>query len=112
VWQELRRRCVWQELLLCVAGAATSNVPDCATSKLQTPNPKPQTWRRMDLTRELLLGVCKGGLRLVKLGLYDPGREEEIAFFSYSEIYEWGCCDIQTFEFCAASGLFYSYLNP
>eukprot|EP00802_Teleaulax_amphioxeia_P010893 Tamp_10923.p2 GENE.Tamp_10923~~Tamp_10923.p2 ORF type:complete len:234 (+),score=47.74 Tamp_10923:1022-1723(+) len=58
---------------------------------------------RMDLTRELLLGVCKGGLRLVKLGLYDPGREEEIAFFSYSEIYEWGCCDIQTFEFCAAS---------
>ena len=64
----------------------------------------------MDITRELLLGVCKGGLRLVKLGLYDPGREEEIAFFSYSEIYEWGCCDIQTFEFCAASGPSYPYV--
>ena len=34
-------------------------------------NPK----HRLDITRELLLGVCKGGLRLVKLGLYDPGRE-------------------------------------
>jgi predicted lipase len=32
-------------------------------------------------------------------------KQEEIAFFSYSEIYTWGCSDIQTFEFSAASGL-------
>ena len=61
-----------------------------------------QTCRR-DVSLELLLGVCKGGLRLVKLGLYDPGREEEIAFYTYSEIYEWGCPDLETFEFCATT---------
>lgn len=55
---------------------------------------------RVDISMELLLGVCKDGLRLVKLGLYDPGREEEIAFYSFSEIYEWGCPDLQTFQFC------------
>jgi len=32
-------------------------------------------------------------------------REEEIAFFNFSEIYEWGCPDIDTFEFCATSGM-------
>jgi len=61
-----------------------------------------QTCRR-DMSMELLLGACKEGLRLVKLGLYDPCREEEIAFFNFSEIYEWGCPDIDTFEFCATS---------
>jgi len=28
---------------------------------------------RMDLSRELLLGVMSKGIRMVKLGLYDPG---------------------------------------
>jgi len=31
---------------------------------------------RLDLSRELLLGVMSTGLRMVKLGLYDPGFEE------------------------------------
>jgi hypothetical protein len=37
--------------------------------------------------------------------LMEQLKQEEIAFFSYSEIYTWGCSDIQTFEFSAASGL-------
>lgn len=42
---------------------------------------------RLDLSRELLLGVMSTGLRMVKLGLYDPGFEEEIAFYTFDEIY-------------------------
>ena len=36
---------------------------------------------------------------MVKLGLYDPGFEEEIAFYTFDEIYSWGASDLQTFEF-------------
>ena len=43
------------------------------------------------------------GLRMVKLGLYDPGFEEEIAFYTFDEIYSWGASDLQTFEFRVAS---------
>jgi len=58
---------------------------------------------RLDLSRELLLGVMSTGLRMVKLGLYDPGFEEEIAFFTFDEIYSWGASDLETFEFRVAS---------
>jgi hypothetical protein len=58
---------------------------------------------RLDLSRELLLGVMSTGLRMVKLGLYDPGFEEEIAFYTFDEIYSWGASDLQTFEFRVAS---------
>jgi hypothetical protein len=36
-------------------------------------------------------------------------REDEIAFFCFSEIYEWGCSDLETFVFCATSGVFFVY---
>mmetsp|Transcript_8728 Transcript_8728/g.20024 ORF Transcript_8728/g.20024 Transcript_8728/m.20024 type:complete len:1539 (+) Transcript_8728:166-4782(+) len=58
---------------------------------------------RLDLSRELLLGVMSKGLRLVKLGLYDPGFEEEIAFYTFEELYSWGASNLQTFEFRVAS---------
>jgi len=58
---------------------------------------------RLDLSRELLLGVMSTGLRMVKLGLYDPGFEEEIAFYTFDEIYSWGASDLQTFEFRVAT---------
>jgi len=58
---------------------------------------------RLDLSRELLLGVKSSGIWLVKLGLYDPGREEEIAHFKFEEIYSWGASDNETFEFRVAS---------
>lgn len=32
---------------------------------------------------------------MVKLGLYDPGFEEEIAFYTFDEIYSWGASDLQ-----------------
>lgn len=32
---------------------------------------------------------------MVKLGLYDPGFEEEIAFFTFDEIYSWGASDLE-----------------
>ena len=34
-------------------------------------------------------------------------REDEIACYCFSEIYEWGCPDLETFVFCATSGVFF-----
>lgn len=56
----------------------------------------------LDISRELLLGVMSRGIRLVKLGLYDPGFEEEIAFFTFQDLESWGASDLKTFEFKVA----------